>query len=101
MEMQKFHNVTTPADIADALGEVKARQKELKDIQIGLERYLKAQGLTEADGTKYRVTVSYGIITARVDYRAIVDKLGTSRQMLAAHTKRNVSDRVSVKALVS
>jgi hypothetical protein len=96
---QAVYNVTTDGDIADALGEVRAQIKALQDQQDFIEGLLKAKGVTLAEGRMFRVSISYGVEAARVDWKAVAEKLQPSRQLVTAHTKVSSSDRVRVTAM--
>jgi hypothetical protein len=96
---QAVYNVTTDGDIADALGEVRAQVKALQDQQDFLEGLLKAKGVEQAEGRLFRVSISYGVETSRVDWKAVAEKLQPSRQLVTAHTKTSTGDRVRVTAM--
>jgi len=99
MATQSFYNVTTDGDIADSMGELRAQIKKLQDQQSFLEGLLKAKGVTLAEGNAFRVSISYGVETSRVDWKAVAEKLNPSRQLLTAHTSVSASDRVRVTAM--
>jgi hypothetical protein len=99
MAAQAVYNVTTDGDIADGLGEVRAQIKKLQDQQAFLEGLLKAKGVTLAEGDAFRVSISYGVETSRVDWKSVAEKLKPSRQLLTAHTSTSSSDRVRVTAM--
>ena len=100
-EANKFFEITNDAVVADEIGKLDAQIKELRDARKFLEGLLKSKGLTQVDGTKYRVTISYDIVRKVIDYKSMMDAKGwePTRQLLAAHTKISRSDRVSVKGM--
>lgn len=85
--------------LADKLGEIRARENELKKQRQEIEAQLKEEGVEVAEGGTFRVTISYDILSKRVDWKTVAAKLAPSRQLVAAHTKAIHSDRVTVKAL--
>lgn len=91
--------VGSAGDIADELGTLRAEIKVLKDRQAALEQILKDQHVESANGDLFHVTISYDVATNRVDWRAIAEKFNPSRQLVTAHTKTSVSDRVRVTAM--
>lgn len=95
----KFINVTSDADVADALGEARADLAEVKARIDFLEGLLKAKGVTAVNGEKYRVAISYGIERSTIAWKAVAEHFKPSRQLLRAHTNVTVSDRVTVSAL--
>lgn len=96
----KLIDVSTPAHVADALGHARAALKDAKAEVDFLEGLLKAQKLTEVEGDLFRVKIAYGIETSRTDWRAVAAHFKPSRQLVTAHTKVGLSDRVTVTAHV-
>jgi hypothetical protein len=94
----KLINVSTSADVADALGAARAALKEAQDEVKFLETLAKASHEEVLEGRLFRVTVSRGIETRRVDWKAVAEFLQPSRQLVTAHTKVSVSDRVTCTA---
>lgn len=97
-ELKTVYDITNDGLIADELGELRAHIKELQDAQRGLEDILKAGGVTEAVGTKYRVAITYGAERKTVAWKTIAAKLNPSRQLVAGNTSTTVYDRVTVSA---
>jgi hypothetical protein len=98
MSNPRFIDVSTPADIADALGAARATLNEAKSRVEFLESLLKETGETSIDGEDYHVAISYGVVTNRTDWKAVAAKLNPSRQLITAHTKASTSDRIRVSA---
>ena len=99
IETPRIYDITNDGAIADELGRLRADIKRLQTAQKFLENLLKEKGVTEVDGELYRVAVSYGIETERVNWRKVAEKVGFSHQLRTAHTTVGVSDRVTVSAL--
>jgi len=93
-----MYDVSTSGAIADELGKLRAEIKALKDTQSGLEALLKMNKTALAEGDNYSLTISYGVIRESVDWKAIAAKLDPSHQLITAHTKRTVFDRINLKA---
>lgn len=85
------------AKLADQLGETKAKIAALKAIEDDLKAQLLATGETEADGTMFRATVSFSN-RETVDWKAVVEKLEPSRQLITAHTSYAPCTTVRVSA---
>jgi hypothetical protein len=80
----------TPAALAQLVDELAAIRAQIADLKATEETYraeLIAAGVTEADGTLHRVTISQ---TSRsvTDWQTIAEKFEPSRQLIAAHTKQ-------------
>ncbi len=85
--------------IADELGTIAAQIAALTERQDALKKELIEAGVTAAEGDLFRVTVSEVFPSARVDWATIAQRLGASRQLIAAHSSPSKSfHRVSVKA---
>lgn len=84
--------------LADELGALRAEIRELQSAAKAIEDRIKESGAEVVDGAHYRVTVSYAVKTARVDWKAVAAKLNPSRQLTTAHTTVTVSDRLRVSA---
>lgn len=84
---------------ADDLGYLRGRIASLQEEARDIEKLLKGYGIEELDGTHYRVTISYGVTTRRVDWKTVAAKLEPSHQLVAAHTRLTQADRVRVTAL--
>lgn len=98
MNIKKFFNVSTDADIADELGELRAKAKAIADQSAFLERLLKEKGVTVAEGKRYRVAISYSIETHRVNWRAVAEALNAPDSLIAEHSSVSLVDRVRVSA---
>ena len=93
-------NKTEKQSLVDELGSLsatmaplKAREKEIKQLLIGTHE-------SAIDGHLFRATISH-VITNRVAWQAIANKVGYSRQLKTANTKQIESDRVSCKSLIT
>lgn len=86
-----------PGAIADRLGEVKAALAELKAVEDSLKGSLKAFGPGAYEGALFRA--NYSVAEREViDWRAIAERLSPSRQLIAAHSSRQVVERIDVRA---
>ena len=85
--------------LADQLGRLAAEIKHLQDQKKEIEDQLKAERVDACEGNLFRVTISYDVETARVDWKAVAGKLKPSRQLVTAHTRIGHADRVNVRAL--
>ena len=100
------HNPPTTVDLtaarhaylADELGRIAARIKEMNEQKKLLEAELKEDHVTAVEGDLFRVTISSDVQTTRVDWKAVSAKLKPSRQLVTAHTSVGVADRVNVRA---
>lgn len=92
-------DVSSPADIADRIGELRAEAKRINNEAAELEAALIAAHETAVDGRQFRVAISYNVERKLVDWKAVAAKLNPSRQLVRAHTKTSVSNRVRVTAL--
>ena len=81
----------------DNLGKLKAKIATLQAEYDAIKNTLVEMGIDEAEGKLFKVTVST-FDASRVDYKAIVEKVGCSSQMLTANTSHSTQTRVSVKA---
>jgi len=86
------------AYLADELGRIAARIKEMTEQKKLLESELKADHVDVVEGNLFRVSISYDVQTTRVDWKAVSAKLKPSRQLVTAHTTVGLSDRVNVRA---
>lgn len=99
-----FYDMTDDAACADELGAIRAEMQQLKDAASFIENLLKEKHVEVAEGRKYRVTITYGIESKRIDNKTLLAKvcekhgIEPSHQLVSAHTKVVTSDRVSVKA---
>lgn len=82
----------------DELGELRAALQPLLTASKNLERDVKASGLTEINGEKYRATVSFSerMTTA---WKKIAEKLGASKQMIAGNSTKTEVVTLRVTAL--
>ena len=94
----RFFNATSDAEIADELGALRAEIDELRKSASFLEDLLKHKRVTVAEGSLFRVSISYDIETARTNWRKVAEKLSPSRQLVQAHTQVTAADRVLVTA---
>lgn len=95
----RLFDVTTPGDIADELGTARAELAEAKARVEFFEEMLKAQRVTEAKGSLFKVKVTYGIVTRRVDWQALArDWVEVTDDLTAAYTRESVSDRLTISA---
>ena len=94
----RFFDATDDGAVADQLGALRAEIDTLKKAAEFLEGLLKHQRVVEAEGALFRVRITYDIQTQRVSWKDVAAKLNPSRQLVQAHTKVSVSDRVLVTA---
>ena len=95
----RFTDVSTPADVADALGTARAELKDAQDRVKFLESLLKAGDADLVEGRLFRVKIARDVEQSRVDWKAVAAKLNPSRQLVTAHTSVSVFDRLTVSAL--
>ena len=98
MSQPRFFDATDDGAVADELGKLRAEIDALKNSAEFLEDLLKQKGVTEAEGTFFRVRISYDVQTKRVNWKDVAAKLNPSRQLVQAHTRVSTSDRVLVTA---
>jgi len=91
-------DVSTPADLADALGQARVALKEAKGRVEFLERLVKQGDLDLIEGHLFSVSVSRNVVTNRVKWQAVAERLNPSRQLITAHTSQSIADRVNVRA---
>jgi hypothetical protein len=86
--MKTKHTPETLAQLVDELAAIRADLADLKATEEAYRAELIAAGVTEADGTLHRVTISQ---TTRsiTDWQTIAEKFEPSRQLIAAHTKQS------------
>lgn len=94
-----FTEVTNLRNVVDALGDARAELDAAKQRVAFLEGLLKNERVAALNGDRYRVAISYDVVTKRVDWKAVAEKLEPSRQLVRAHTKQTTADRVRVSAL--
>jgi hypothetical protein len=94
----RFFDATDDGAVADELGKLRAEIDALKNSAEFLEDLLKQKGVTEAEGTLFRVRISYDVKTKRVNWKDVAAKLNPSHQLVQAHTRVSTSDRVLVTA---
>ena len=94
----RFFNATDDGAIADELGALRAEIDDLRKAAAFLEDLLKHKHVEEAEGSLFRVKISYDVETQRVNWRKVAEKLNPSRQLVQAHTSVSTSDRVLVTA---
>jgi len=93
----KLVDVTTPGDVVDSLGAVRAEIKHLQDQARFLEDILKNSGESVVDGQRYHAAISH-TLRSIVDWKGIAARLNPSRQLVTAHTKQSESVAVRVTA---
>jgi hypothetical protein len=89
---------TTDGDIADNIGDLRAKAKEISDQIAFFEGLLKHKGVEVAEGKRFRVTIAYGVEQRRPDWKAIALKLNALPMLIDLYTKVTTSDRVRVTA---
>jgi hypothetical protein len=98
---QSEHKVSPLAEVADEIGylrsEISALQQQLREAEAEILEDPTVP--VTVLGNHYRVTVSRGITTRRVDWKKVAEKLNPSRQLVSAHTRTSLSNRISVTAL--
>lgn len=87
------------AKTADQIGELRSAIKAQQDHLKYLEALLKNEGLTEVDGDRYRVAISYDVQRTTTNWQKIAKRFEPSRQLIVANTTVSVHDRVKVSAL--
>lgn len=95
----EFLDVSSPGDLADALGEARAELKQIQSRVDFLESLIKNTRERKLVGAKYQVAVSYDVVTKRKNWQAIAAKFNPSRQLIAAHTTTSTCDKLRVSAL--
>jgi hypothetical protein len=91
-------DVTTDGDIADSLGELRAKAKAIGDRMKELEGMLKEKRVKVAEGKRFRVAISYDVETSRTNWKTVAEYLKAPQDLIDACTTVSVSDRVTVKA---
>jgi hypothetical protein len=71
----------------DELATIRAQIADLKAKEEARRLYLIAAGVTEADGTKHRVTIST-TYKVSIDWKTIAERLNPSTQLITAHTHK-------------
>jgi len=82
---------------SDDLGVVLAQIAELQEQKGALQKILIDSGFDEIDGELFRATVSHSV-RKQVAWKRIAEKLGVSKQQIAANTKKIPIDTVRVVA---
>ena len=80
-------------DLGIVLAEIAALQEQKGDLQ----KVLIDSGFDEIDGELFRSTVSHSV-RKQVAWKRIAEKLGVSKQQIAANTKKIPIDTVRVVA---
>jgi hypothetical protein len=96
--IKQFLNVSTDGDIADELGDLRAKAKEIADQMKFLEDLLKHKRVELAEGKKFRVRISYDIETHRIDWKSAAVALGADEEFLDDYSTVSTHDRVQVTA---
>lgn len=81
---------TTPAEITRAIDELAAIRAEIAELKAKEETrrlFLIAAGITAADGTQHRVTIST-TYKVSIDWKTIAERLNPSTQLITAHTHK-------------
>jgi hypothetical protein len=86
---------TFVADLCDKLGKIKAQIADLQKLEEKCKADLKATGVTEAEGSLFRVTVT-SAVRESLDMEAVKEKL--SPQFIRAHTKETSYTTIRVTA---
>jgi len=100
LDPTQFTNVSSPAHVADALGAARAQLEEAQAKVKFLEGLLKHGDLNVVEGDLFRVSIARNVTQNRTDWKAVAAKLKPSRQLVQAHTKQSVYDRLTVTAKV-
>ena len=89
-----------PSELADELGKIKARIKDLQELQDAMRNALLEEGVEEAHGKLFRVRVDREKPWTNVDYKGLLESLEVeiSPQKKAKYTKRGTSIAVYVTA---
>lgn len=85
------------ARLADRLGEIKAAKTILANEEAEIKNRLLAADVREGEGDLFRFTLSRSLRSV-IDYRAILDVLKPSRQLLRAHTRPQETETLRVVA---
>ena len=81
---------TNPAEITRAIDELAAIRAEIAELKAREETrrlFLIAAGITAADGTQHRVTIST-TYKVSIDWKTIAERLNPSTQLITAHTTK-------------
>lgn len=81
---------TTAEELAYAVDELATVRAQIADLKAREETYrlfLIAAGVTAADGTAHRVTIST-TYKVSIDWKAIAERLSPSTQLITAHTHK-------------
>jgi hypothetical protein len=81
----------------DKIGLLRAQIDTLQSELKSLEDAVKDEGPGRYEGDLYAATVS-DVWTNRTAWKAVCERLGASRQLITAHTKRVHSVRLDVRA---
>jgi hypothetical protein len=85
------------SEIVDQLGTLKAKIAELEKQEEVLRDALVDSGLEEIDGRLFRATVSCFEVKTTA-WKAIAERLGASRQLIAASTETKDRIKITVSA---
>ncbi len=97
--------MTTPASIksygemADFIGDIRGQIRHLQDRLTHVEDIMKNEGVTIAEGDKFRVAISYDVSRATTNWKKIAERYNPSRQIISGNTKVSLHDRLTVSAL--
>lgn len=84
--------------LVDELGALRAARADLDAREKEIRATLLTAGIDRAEGSLFRVAVSTTLRSV-VDWRAVAERLGASRQLVRAHTRETdvVTVRVSAR----
>jgi hypothetical protein len=82
------NQIVNLASVVDDLALIKAQLAELADKEKELKAVLIAAGVSPVEGDLHRATVSLVSGRTTVDWRAIAEHFGPSRQLVTAHTSK-------------
>ena len=82
----------------DKLAALRAQINELKRAEEALVGEIKQQGIGKYAGHQHVATV-FAVDAERVDWKAIAEKVGYSRQLLAANTNKTTTVQLRLSAM--
>lgn len=97
--MTKLANINDLGATADALGDIRAEMAALKKTAKTYEDALLATGNDVVEGSKFRVAISYGVETAKVNWKKIATDLGATKQKITGNTSYGYSNKIRVSAM--
>ena len=84
--MSHVESLPLLAAAVDRLAAIKAQQADLAREADDLKDLLADSGLPVVLGTLHRATISHQAGRTITDWRAVAERCGASRQLIAAHT---------------